>query len=165
MKSTVTDRLLGSLLSSRHHTLRGEKKPQNHKNPLKQTGLANSPHLSGLLCSSCSACHFSCLAAAQEDTAHCRAAELNHSSHTACPVPSCMESLSKGAQPHPASSSAATRSLPANKVLPTSSQRGTRPCHSGWHTKDPGVWLPEEALQWQRLYWRQSLLFTGETTC
>lgn len=35
MKSTVTDRLLGSLLLSRHHTLRGEKKPQKPQNPLK----------------------------------------------------------------------------------------------------------------------------------
>lgn len=92
-------------------------------------------------------------------------AELQHSSHTACQVPSCMESLSKGAEPHPASSSAATRSLPANKMLPTSSQRGTKPCHSGWHTRDPRVLLPEEALQWQRLPWRLSLLFTGEAAC
>lgn len=88
-----------------------------------------------------------------------RAAELHHSSHTACQVPSCMESLSKDVEPHPASSSAATRSLPAIKMLPTSTEGGTKPCQSGWHTRDP-----EEALQWQWLHWRQSL-FTGQTTC
>lgn len=130
--------------------------PQNHKNLLEEDCWTSFSHL---LCFSHSLPFF-LFGSSSGGHSTVRTAELHHSSHTACQVPSCMESLSKDAEPHPASSSAATRSLPANKMLPTSSEGGTKPCHSGWHTRDP-----EEALQWQWLHWRQSLLFTGQTTC
>lgn len=149
MKSTVTDRLLGSLLLSSHHTLRGGKKPQNHKNPLKQTGTSqqSSSIWSSLLLLLCLPFFlFGSSSGGHSTLQGCRAEpQLTHS----------MSSLQLHGEPLQGCRASSSFLLscyqePASKQGAANKQsRGTRPCHSGWHTKDPGVRLAEEALQWQ----------------
>lgn len=112
----------------------------NHRNTLNSS---NSPHPC-FLHSSC------CLQFFWFDSSRggsSRAKELNHSSHAAQ-----RDALRGAAEPPPASPSAATSRVPANKVLPTSSPGGTRPCHSGWHE---GL-LTEQELWWWWDHRRQS---------